>query len=482
MDRDPKGDTHWAPNMVDASSLTLKQGDVFHGRYRIERSIRSGGMGAVYEVLDTVTDTPRALKVMLPYAEDDPDLRARFEREARITGKIHSEHLVRVSDAGIDSKTGMPFLVMELLHGEELGALLARTGPLSPQQCVLYLWQVAVALDKTHAAGVVHRDLKPANLFVTLRDDGSPCVKILDFGIARKLSSTQNTTMPGLLGTPVYMAPEQIRGEKKVGPAADVHALGHTAYTLLVGEPYWKEEMNELDTLVSFVMVVLEGMKEAPTVRAQRRQGVSLPPSFDDWMAQTVALKAGDRFESATAAITALASALSVTVPAGPRASDVPILAPAPAPSSPSNRVPSQPNSAREATTGTETPLMSTRRPEMNGFLKSSRAAPILAALVALIFGGVLAFRLIVRPSPQAAPADAPSAPEPPVVSAALPTTPASAMPTPSQAPLPPPTASASAPVKSTGPHRKEVPPPLPKASSSTAPIIKQNPEREGLL
>lgn len=473
--------------MADPPSLTLRQGDIFHGRYRVERSIRAGGMGAVYEVLDTTTDTPRALKVMLPDAEDDADLRTRFEREARITGKIQSEHLVRVSDAGVDATTGVPFLVMELLHGEEMGALVKRSGPLSPEQCVLYLWQVAIALDKTHAAGVIHRDLKPANLFVTHRDDGSPCVKILDFGIARKVSPTQTTTMPRLLGTPVYMAPEQIRGEKKIGPAADIHALGHTAYTLLVGEPYWKEEMTEHELLVSFVMLLLEGMKESPIARAKRRQHVSLPDSFGPWMLKATALKPEDRQASATQAIAELAQALGLPLPAGARIPDLLNPKSSATPSSPSAAVIAKTGPSTEQSLGTEAPLMSTRHPESPSL--ASKLGPFIGAGIALSLGGILAFRLFAGTDTTAnSQAQTPiSASASPSTAAALmaPATATSPNPT-NSAPTVSPSASASAP----GPRKKEGLPPLPPKSSGpdkTPPTPTPTPtspksEREGML
>ncbi len=142
-------------------------------------------MGAVYEVVDEKTDSRRALKVMLPSVVREPTLRARFALEARVIGNVESDHVVRVLDAGIDEGSGTPFLVMDLLRGDDLGSLLEKRGALSSGEVVVYLHQAALALDKTHAADVVHRDLKPENLFVTYRDDGSPCVKIIDFGIAR---------------------------------------------------------------------------------------------------------------------------------------------------------------------------------------------------------------------------------------------------------------------------------------------------------
>lgn len=272
-------------------------------------------MGAVYEVLDKTTDTPRALKVMLPSIVQDPDLRNRFEREAKVTGGIESDHIVRVSDAGVDGESGAPFLVMDLLRGDELGKLVHKRSALPPAEVITYLSQTARALDKTHARGIVHRDLKPENMFVTQRDDESPCVKILDFGIAKVVvdsNQAANATRP--MGTPVYMAPEQVKGDPHIGPAADIHALGHIAYTLLVGEPYWAEEASRL-ALFALLSLILEGIEEAPTERAQRRRGVTLPPEFDVWLKKAIAVNPAERFESASAAVAALRTVFGIRAP-----------------------------------------------------------------------------------------------------------------------------------------------------------------------
>ena len=134
------------------SQIDLQPGYDFGGRYRIVRRIAAGGMGAVYEVVHLETERRRALKVMLPEALANVEMRERFKREARITATIDSEYIVEVFDAGVDAATQMPFLVMELLRGEELGHLLARQGALPLAQVVTYLSQIALALDKTHAA------------------------------------------------------------------------------------------------------------------------------------------------------------------------------------------------------------------------------------------------------------------------------------------------------------------------------------------
>ncbi len=229
--------------MAEAKPLVLVEGGVFHGRYEVVRCLRAGGMGAVYEVVDRKTRRRRALKVMLPSAVTDADLRARFKLEATVTAEIESEHLVETVDADVDAETGAPFVVMELLKGEDLGQALARRAALPPDEAVALLRQAALALDRTHAASIVHRDLKPENLFVTAGDDGSPRLKILDFGIA-KIAAELGAPLPTTraMGTPLYMPPEQIRGDGGIGPRADLYALAHVAYALLTGEPYWKEE------------------------------------------------------------------------------------------------------------------------------------------------------------------------------------------------------------------------------------------------
>src|SRR5262249_35478634 len=161
------------------------------------------------------------------------DLRARFELEARVTGSISSDHVVRTFDAGVDESSRAPFLVLELLEGDELGKLLRRKKLLPPREAIPLLMQTAMGLAKMHAAGIVHRDLKPENLFVTMRDDGTPCLKILDFGVAKIVSSTGQTKTTSVIGTPTYMSPEQIVDARKVNTAADIYALAQIAFAML---------------------------------------------------------------------------------------------------------------------------------------------------------------------------------------------------------------------------------------------------------
>jgi serine/threonine-protein kinase len=292
----------------------LSPGQNFHGRYEIVRCLNAGGMGAVYECVHLKTRKHRALKVILPQVLAHAGVRDRFELEARVTADIDSEHVVETFDAGVDEATGAPFLVMELLRGEDLGAILEARGPLPAGEIVVLLAQAALALDKTHAAGIIHRDLKPDNLYVTARDDGSPRLKILDFGIAKVIAGNQSAHQTATLGTPLYMSPEQILGEGTIGPGADLYALAHIAFALLTGEAYWMDELQAWPAMFTFLGKVMLGATEPATARAARR-GVRLPPAFDAWFARATARSAGDRFDSAATLVQALAVVLGASAP-----------------------------------------------------------------------------------------------------------------------------------------------------------------------
>ncbi|WP_437626240.1 protein kinase domain-containing protein [Sorangium sp. So ce1151] len=307
-------------------SATLADGTVFAHRYRVVRLLAVGAMGSVYEAVHIETNRRRALKVMHAYLFQSEEMRSRFKREAQITADIESEYIVDVFDAGIDEPTGMPFLVMELLRGEELGKRLKRLGRLPPGEVATYLQQTASALDRTHAASIIHRDLKPENLFVTQRDDGTPRMKILDFGVAKLLA--EGGTAAGVtrsLGTPIYMAPEQFRVDSKLTSAVDIYALGMIAYTLLVGTPYWSPEAISAGDVIAFALVVVHGPQEAPMQRAMAHR-VVLPQGFDAWFARAAAVDPAARFRTATEAAHALSEVLGVAAASS---------GPAPRPSAP---------------------------------------------------------------------------------------------------------------------------------------------------
>ena len=303
-------------------STALAEGTTFADRYRIVRRIAMGGMGAVYEAVHLETGRRRALKVMHAHMFQSEELRERFKQEARIAAAIESEHIVDVSDAGVDEATEMPFMVMELLRGEELSRRLKR-GSFSPADAVSSLHQMAMALDRTHAASIVHRDLKPENIFLCERDDGSTLVKILDFGVAKLLadgSATAGATQS--MGTPLYMAPEQFRSAMKLTAAADTYALGLLAYTMLVGQPYWQKEARSAGESIAFAFVAAHGPQQ-PAVARAAELGVALPPAFDPWFTRVTNLDPALRILPASELVRTLAEVLEVPLPAkaGPQLS-----------------------------------------------------------------------------------------------------------------------------------------------------------------
>jgi eukaryotic-like serine/threonine-protein kinase len=273
----------------------LEPGAVINGRYRVLRCIKSGGMGVVYEVADANTRRRLALKTLRPGVVPDSALLGRFEQEASITASFDSEHLVKVEDFGIDSGKNLVFFTMDLLAGRDLDTVLKEEGPLAPERVAHLLWQVALALSAIHDAGIVHRDLKPENLFLKRRDDDEDLVKILDFGVAKVLESDPKTT--AFVGTPLYMPPEQLRGEQP-DARTDVYALGQVAFTLLTGHAYLER-----------------GHIEEPASQRAVRFGVSLPRAFDDWFEQATAVKIAQRFDTATELVLGLFQALGLELP-----------------------------------------------------------------------------------------------------------------------------------------------------------------------
>lgn len=305
----------------------LTSGAIFAAKYRIERRLATGGMGSVYEVRHVVHNKRYALKLMHPELAADDEARARFVREAQIDAVIESAYVVSVVDAGVDAATETPFLVMEFLVGEELGDMLKRGARVPPDRLVRWLGQVARALDKAHAKGIVHRDLKPENLFLTVSDDEGEKIKVLDFGIAKWLeAASQSSTLGG--GTPLFMAPEQTRRGREIGPWTDIWALGLLAYVLLVGKPYWRAQtIGEL-----YGELLDPSGREPPSARAALL-GVPLSPAFDAWFFRCVDNDPRQRFGRAGDAIDQLATALGV--PASQRAWVHGSFAPPPGPSSP---------------------------------------------------------------------------------------------------------------------------------------------------
>ncbi len=241
--------THTRPCEKDDSvhSGVPSPGDIVAGKYRIERQLGAGGMGIVVAASHVVLQERVAMKFLSPELAANDEAVARFVREARAACRIKSEHVARVSDVGT-LESGIPYLVMEYLEGQDLAELLAQKHSLPPAEAVGFVLQACEAIAEAHVLGIVHRDLKPANLFLTHRIDGTSCIKVLDFGVSKLFHSTTSKLSAGLtgssavMGSPLYMSPEQLRAARSVDPRADVWALGVILYELIAGKPPFSGE------------------------------------------------------------------------------------------------------------------------------------------------------------------------------------------------------------------------------------------------
>jgi eukaryotic-like serine/threonine-protein kinase len=290
---------------------------IFAGRYRIVRHIADGGMGAVFEAEHVSTEARIALKLLLPHVVHLPHARRRFELEAKVAARVNSEHIVKVFDAGLDERTRSPFLAMELLMGQTLAAHVKRSGPLPSGEVLTLMRQVARGLDAAHdyrtpggvAQPIVHRDLKPENLFLAEQGDGTTLVKILDYGIAKVLSSTTEVSQE-VRGTPLYMAFEQAAGEA-LSPQTDIWAFGLITYFALTGRHYWPAANKATGSTQALFAEILTLPLPLPS-RRLREDGcpIVLPSAFDAWLLRCIDRNPTRRFGSAGQAVEALAHAL----------------------------------------------------------------------------------------------------------------------------------------------------------------------------
>ncbi len=288
---------------------------IIAGRYQVLRQLGKGGMGMVYLVKHANTGELHALKVLHEQFEANPESLERFRREMKVPARIKSEHVVKITDADVASELhGAMFYVMELLSGCDLAQLVKHRHLLDKAEVIWLLRQVAKALDKAHQSGIVHRDLKPENLFLHRSDDDTLLVKILDFGLARfteEARVTGNdrnrlTQTQAMLGSPLYMAPEQAKaGEspEPIGPPADIWALGMVAYELLTGKTYWVA-----DSLVQLIGQLFFSDMAAPSQKSP-----SLPTEFDGWFRRSCHRVPAERWTSAGQQVKELAIALGVT-------------------------------------------------------------------------------------------------------------------------------------------------------------------------
>jgi serine/threonine-protein kinase len=271
----------------------LRLGEVLAGRYLIEHVLGVGGGGMVLAARHVDLGAHRAVKIPWPHEAEAAE---RLLEEARITARLASEHVVRVHDAGRLEEDGAPFIAMELLQGVDLLQLLQRRGPLPAGDAALYVAQACLAMEEAHALGIVHLDLKPANLFLTSRHDGSACVKVIDFGIARSLEEAcpMNERVEG---TPPYMAPEQAILGPRIGAETDVWALGVTLYELLAGRVPFRA-----GTVPGVLRRVLEA---EPEPLGALRPG--LPPGLADVIERCLRKGPASRFRDAAELGAALA-------------------------------------------------------------------------------------------------------------------------------------------------------------------------------
>ncbi|WP_438011715.1 protein kinase [Sorangium sp. So ce321] len=269
---------------------SLAEGSVIAGRYRLERMLARGGMGSIWVARHLQLDVGVAVKLMASEYAASTTARARFEREARAAAQLKIPNVVHVHDYGIEDDT--PFLVMELLEGEDLETRLAREGRLTGAATLTIVTQVCKALRRAHETGVIHRDLKPANLFLS-RQDEDELVKVLDFGIAKAegmLLAGKETKTGTLVGSPYYMSPEQVRRSKSLDRRSDLWSVGVIIYRCLTGRlPFPGEEIGEV-----FVAICTEDFPLPSSLAPE------LGPEVDRFFARALMRDPEHRFQSAS--------------------------------------------------------------------------------------------------------------------------------------------------------------------------------------
>ena len=306
----------------------LPEGTIIAGKLRVVRQLGAGGMGAVYEVEHEFTRHRRALKMLHAEMLEHPMVVARFIREASAAGHIGNPHIVETFDAG-KLEGGEPYIVMEMLQGETLSDRLEKVRRLALPELVDVIRQACDGIQAAHDAGIVHRDLKPENIFLIERD-GRPFVKILDFGVSKfdptLTGGADGTTKEGsALGTPYYMSPEQVDGDKDLDARTDVYALGVILYQCACGQrPFKADALPKLAVLIhegkpaplserrpelpiGFVEVVHKAMARDRNLRfpTPRELGVALEPfsaaALDATMLETSVVRGSSKLPPAPA-------------------------------------------------------------------------------------------------------------------------------------------------------------------------------------
>lgn len=281
--------------------LPLSPGDLLAGKYRVERVLGVGGMGAVVAARHTELGEMFAVKLLLAHPETEPLAVERFLREARAAARLVSPHAARVVDVG-RLESGVPFMVMEHLTGTDLHKLLRKEGPLPVDLAITAVMHACDAMAEAHSLGIIHRDIKPANLFLTRRPNGAPWVKVLDFGISKQLGPEQGelTRTHDVMGSPYYMAPEQMSRARDAEARSDVWSLGAALFELLTGKvPFFGESLTEI------VAAVLR--EDPPDVTSLRPD---LPPVLDEIIHKCLQKRPADRYPTVVDLMEALAAVL----------------------------------------------------------------------------------------------------------------------------------------------------------------------------
>ena len=272
-------------------AMSLGVGSIVAGKYRVERVLGSGGMGFVVSAVHTALGQRVAIKILRTDIEHGKDEAVhRFMREARAAARIQSEHVARVVDIA-ELADGTPYMVMEYLEGSDLREVVAKRGGLPVAEAADYVLQACEALAEAHAAGIIHRDLKPSNLFLAKRANGTEVVKVLDFGISKYVPRGAEgqagiTSTNSLMGSPLYMAPEQMKSSRDVDARADIWALGTILYELLAGAPPF--------TGSTIPEVCIAVMAAVPRPMTQFRKDI--PPQLQGLVLKCLARLPADRY------------------------------------------------------------------------------------------------------------------------------------------------------------------------------------------